>query len=296
MIYERASVLKTTPLQAPVMPLPRRILMVDPAFFDVEYVINPHMQGHIGNVDKDLARVQWERLRDIYRELGFDVQVIAPAKGLPDMVFCANQSLPFADGSGKHHVLMSIMANPQRKDEVAHIRNWYRQAGYIIHELPKNTIRDFEGMGDALWHPGRRFLYGGFGHRSAPEAYDFIDALWNVDVAIFELPDPDFYHLDTCLCMLNETSALYFPGAFTPEGDELLRKLIPNLIAVPEVEARRKFACNATCPDGKHVLIEPGSAKTVAALQKAGFTVLETPTGEYMKSGGSVFCMKMMVW
>jgi N-dimethylarginine dimethylaminohydrolase len=247
-------------------------------------------------VDKDLARVQWERLRDIYLELGFDVQVIAPAKGLPDMVFCANQSLPFIDAQGRHHVLMSIMANPQRKDEVAHIRAWYKQAGYTIHELPKNTIRDFEGMGDALWHPGRRFLYGGYGHRSAPEAYDFIDALWNVDVAIFELPDPDFYHLDTCLCMLNETSALYFPGAFTPEGDELLRKLIPNLIAVPEDEARRKFACNATCPDGKHVLIEPGSTKTVAALQKAGFTVLETPTGEYMKSGGSVFCMKMMVW
>jgi N-dimethylarginine dimethylaminohydrolase len=296
MIYRKRSDVKTSPLAAAPMPLPSNIITVSPDYFDVEYVINPHMQGNLGSVDKDLAQVQWQRLVDIYRELGFNVHVLPGVEGLPDMVFCANQSLPFIDENGRREVLMSIMANPQRKDEVAHIQTFYEAQGYRIHMFPAGAVRDFEGMGDALWHPGRKFLYGGYGHRSAPEAYTFISALWNVDIAIFELPDPDFYHLDTCLCMLSETSALYFPGAFTPEGDELLRNLIPNLIAVPEYEARKKFACNATCPDGKHVLIEPGSPKTVGALQAAGFIVLETPTGEFMKSGGSVFCMKMMAW
>lgn len=296
MIFSHVSEVNRLPGAAPVMPSPSRILTVSPNYFDVEYVINPHMEGQVGSVDRARALSQWKELSDIYTSLGFDVQVISGRQGLPDMVFCANQSLPFIDENGGRQVLMSRMANPQRAGEVNYIEDWYRSAGYRIHHLPAAGIKDFEGMGDALWHPLRKFLYGGYGHRSSLEAYSFISSLWNVDIAVFELPDPDFYHLDTCLCTLDEKTALYYPGAFTLQGVELLNALIPDLIAVPEFEARKKFACNATCPDRKHVLIEPGSPETVEELKKRNFTVFETPTAEFMKSGGSVFCMKMMAW
>ena len=31
-------------------------------------------------------------------------------------------------------------------------------------------------------------------------------------------------------------------------------------------------------------------------LREAGFEVVELDTDEYLKSGGSVFCMKLMYW
>lgn len=39
-------------------------LMCKPRYFDVEYVINPWMEGNQGKVDKALAARQWQNLYD----------------------------------------------------------------------------------------------------------------------------------------------------------------------------------------------------------------------------------------
>ena len=59
-------------------------------------------------------------------------------------------------------------------------------------------------------------------------------------------------------------------------------------------EAHALLACNACCPDGRNVLMQRGCERTGAALRAAGFTVRELETGEFLKSGGSVFCMKLL--
>jgi len=63
--------------------------MCPPTFFDVTYSINPWMEPN-KPIDADLAMAQWERLRDLYLELGHEVEFIEPVEGLPDMVFSAN--------------------------------------------------------------------------------------------------------------------------------------------------------------------------------------------------------------
>jgi N-dimethylarginine dimethylaminohydrolase len=211
-------------------------------------------------------------------------------------VFCANQSLPYIDEDGMRHVLMSIMHAAQRKDEVAFIEQWYRQNGYVVHHLPEGDIQDFEGMGDAIWHTGRKLIWGGFGFRSSLRAYDIVAKTFDVPVIALELNKPAFYHLDTCFCMLNERTALIYPAAFTADGLALLRALIPDLIEADAYEAEELFACNATCPNGKDVIIQAGCVRVNAELRQRGFIVHEVPTDEFLKSGGSVFCMKMMVW
>ena len=43
-----------------------KLLMVDPAHYDVRYAINPHMRGADGSlkkVDRARAREEWEALR-----------------------------------------------------------------------------------------------------------------------------------------------------------------------------------------------------------------------------------------
>lgn len=296
MLYQHASEIDFTLADLPAMPRPERVLMATPAHFEVAYVINPHMEGNVGAVDEAEAVRQWTALRDTYERLGFTLHTVEGAEGLPDMVFCANQTLPYLTRGGSRGVLLSQMHAPQRRGEVSHFRDYFSAEGYTVETLPPGVERGFEGMGDALWHPGRRLLWGGYGFRTGLEAYEEASQQIDVPIVALRLDDPDFYHLDTCLSLLDETSALYVPSAFQPEGLELLQRLIPHLIEAPEDEARGLFACNAHCPDGRHVIIQRGCTVTNTRLQEAGFEPVEVETGEFLKSGGSVFCMKMMHW
>lgn len=288
------------------IPRPERVLMTTPDHFDVEYVINAHMAGQIGNVDQELARVQWESVRLAFEKTGLDVAVIDGAEGFPDMVFCANQSLPVQfpdhtahpshDTAARHRVVLSRMYALQRRLEVPFFQRFFAGEAYDVIEDVTNADIAFEGMGDAMWHPGRWLLWGGYGFRTNPTAYDIIDRQLDVPIVLLYLDDPDFYHLDTCLCVLDEDHALAFPGAFEACGYDLLKHFFKVVIEVPEREARELFACNATCADGKHVIMQQGSTETCRMLREHGFTPVEVDTGEFMKSGGSVYCMKQLYW
>lgn len=282
--------------ELPSMPVPGRVLMVKPTHFDVEYVINPHMKGFIGQVDKMQAENEWEYLVDGYEELGYKVHIMDGQEGLPDMVFCANQSLPFVDENGNKKVVMGIMHADQRKGEVPFIEEWYKNNGYEVIRPDPAIVTDFEGMGDALWHFKRRLLWGGYGFRSSLNAYEQISEVTEAPVIALELVDDFFYHLDTCLCILNENHALIYPDAFTDEGLEMIQKLFKNVIQATPYEAKKLFAVNAACPDGKNVFIQQGCTDVNQKLRDAGFYVHEFSTYEFIKSGGSVFCMKMMLW
>jgi N-dimethylarginine dimethylaminohydrolase len=60
-----------------------------PEHFDVTYSINPWMDPG-KPVDRPLAMLQWQRIRQLFTELGHEVEVIPARPGLPDMVFAAN--------------------------------------------------------------------------------------------------------------------------------------------------------------------------------------------------------------
>lgn len=280
----------------PSMPLPRRVFMIDPTYFSINYVINPHMEGNVGNVDNTVAYDQWKAISDKFRELGLDVDELQGQPGLPDMVFSANQSLPYETEDGKRHVFMSSMHSDQRKEEVPFIEQFYRQKGYEVHYLENEKELTFEGMGDAIWHSGRRLLWGGFGFRTSLDAYKQIAESYEVPVVTIKLTSETFYHLDTCFAQLNAETALLHPDAIADESLELIRKLIPNIIEAPKKEAEELFACNAVCPDGRNVMIQEGCDEVNSKLEEAGFTVHELDTSEFLKSGGSVFCMKMLYW
>ncbi len=284
------------PADLPTLPRPGRVLMTTPDHFRVEYIINPHMEGNEGTVDRARARAQWDALREAYERFGFPVSVVEGEAGLPDMVFCANQSLPLLSPTGDRTAVLSRMHAPQRTGEVPAYGRFFEAEGYAVQGLDADLPDTFEGMGDALWHPGRFLLWGGHGFRTSPEVYTRLTAALGVPVVPLALHDPDFYHLDTCLCPLDEQTALYYPAAFDEAGLAALREGFPQLIEAPEDEARRLFACNAHTPDGRHVLIQRGCTETNARLREAGFETVEVDTDEFLKSGGSVFCMKLMFW
>ena len=270
-----------------------RVLMASPKYFTVESAINPWMRndsGGLNEVNPGMAMQQWNIMRDTYTRIGVRVSIIDAPQGLPDFCFAANQSVTFKDGD-RDAVLMSNMASETRRDEVAHYERWYLTQGFKIHYLPEAVSR-FEGTGDAIIHPGRRLFWGGIGPRSAELAWPEVARITGYDVIPVSLIDERFYHLDTCFCALNETTALYVPAAFDDASRALIEAGFDNLHAVSDEDAAN-FACNAHCPDGAHVMIQEGSKATVEWLQSRGFNVIELDTSEFMKSGGSVFCLKV---
>jgi N-dimethylarginine dimethylaminohydrolase len=278
------------------MPAPGKVMVVNPKFFDVKYVINPHMEGHIGNIDFNEAFAEWNTLKTAYTNLGLYVHEVPAEEEFPDMVFCANQSLPNIKADGSKEVIMSVMHSPQRKGEVPYIEEVYQQSSYDVIHLDETQFSDFEGMGDAIWHFKKRLIWGGYGYRSSSSVYAHIAKTFNTPVIALELIDEKFYHLDTCFCVLNEHTVLIYPAAFTEDGLKNIRSMFSTVIEANQYEAEELFACNATAPDGNNVFIQKGCVEVNKQLENSGFIVHEFNTNEFLKSGGSVFCMKMMLW
>ncbi|HXA02374.1 MAG TPA: arginine deiminase family protein, partial [Cytophagaceae bacterium] len=267
---------------------PRRVLMCSPDYFDVVDVKNPYMEGNAGKIDKMLACKQWAFLKEGYAKLvenGVLEKFIElnGAEGCEDMVFAANQSFPWITEAGEKVVIMSKMRHASRQKEVPFFEKLYADHGYKIMHLKKTKL--FEGMGDAIPHPGKSLIYGGYGHRSNEDAYQEIAEILNVPIVTIELKDSRFYHLDTCFLPLDKNTVMLFPEAITAEDLKGIRKLFKNLIVVSEEEAVHGFALNAhvisdQASGRKVALIQKGSKKTVTQLKENGFEVIEADTSE----------------
>ena len=86
---------------------------------------------------------------------------------------------------------------------------------------------------------------------------------------------------------------LYEPAGFSREARARLAEHFDDLIAVDHGEALR-FACNALVV-GKQVVLNSGCPKTARALAERGYEAIATPTDEFIKAGGSVKCLALML-
>ncbi|MBV6477538.1 MAG: hypothetical protein HGGPFJEG_00277 [Ignavibacteria bacterium] len=274
---------------------PDSVLMCCPEYFEVTYLGNDFMKDNIGSTDKVIAMKQWNELKKTYENLGFKVVLINPVKELVDMVFTANQSLPFINKQNGKSVILSRMKNEQRKKEVSYFRDFYKLRDYNVIELPED-IDFFESEGDCVIDYNRNILFGGYGYRTKQNVFEFIKSQTEFEVVVLKLINPVLYHLDTCLSVLNSETAVIAESAFDEESKSKLSSYFKNIIKVDEEENLKYFVCNCHCPDGKNVIVQKGSVKFKNDIIKNGFNLIEVETGEFMKSGGSVFCMKLMIY
>ncbi len=267
------------------------VVMASPEFYEVRDVKNEFMRESVGTVDRALAFEQWEALRRTFERCGVRTQIMAALPPCEDMVFTANANFNGRRKSGERVCVPGRMAFASRRPEAAAHRAWFAAHGYTIVELPGEVER-FEGGGDAVWHPGRAAIWAGAGQRTDMRAHRALESIFEVPVMTLELSDPRFYHLDTCFCALSERAVLVYRNAFSADGFALILREFADVIEVEEREATQYFACNAAAFHQNTVVIQAGADRTIQQLQRRGFTVHEVETGEFLKSGGSVFCMK----
>ncbi|MDC0832294.1 TIGR00300 family protein [Geitlerinema sp. CS-897] len=262
-----------------------RILMCPPHHYDVDYVINPWMEGNIHRSSRDRAETQWEGLYNILKDRAI-VDLVEPEKGWPDMVFTANAGLVLGT-----NVVLSRFYHPERQGEEPHFKRWFEKNGFTVHELPKDL--PFEGAGDALLDREGRWLWAGYGFRSELDSHPYLAKWLDIEVLSLQLVDDRFYHLDTCFCPLANGYLLYYPPAFDFYSNRLIEMRVPaeKRIAIDEPDAVN-FACNAVNVNDV-VVMNQASDDLKARLAEVGFTVIETPLNEFLKAGGAAKCLTL---
>ncbi|MBI4785015.1 MAG: TIGR00300 family protein [Oscillatoriophycideae cyanobacterium NC_groundwater_1537_Pr4_S-0.65um_50_18] len=262
-----------------------RFLMCAPDHYDVDYVINPWMEGNVHKSSRDRAVEQWTGLFHILKE-NTTVDLVQPEKGVPDMVFTANAGLVL-----ENTVVLSRFFHKERQGEEPFFQKWFEDQGFTVHVLPKDL--PFEGAGDALLDREGRWLWAGYGFRSELDSHPYLAKWLDIEVLSLRLMDERFYHLDTCFCPLTDGYLLYYPPAFDAYSNRMIEMRVPEAkrIAVDEADAVN-FACNAVNID-RLIVMNKASDNLKARLSEAGFQIIETPLTEFLKAGGAAKCLTL---
>jgi lysine-ketoglutarate reductase/saccharopine dehydrogenase-like protein (TIGR00300 family) len=266
---------------------PIRILMCAPDHYDVDYVINPWMEGNIHKSSPEMAVEQWSKLNFVLKEIA-QVDLVQGQQGVPDMVFTANAGLVLGDNA-----VLSRFYHPERQGEEPYFKQWFEDNGFNVFELPQDL--PFEGAGDALLDREGRWLWAGYGFRSELDSHPYLAKWLDIEVLSLRLIDDRFYHLDTCFCPLSGGYLLYYPGAFDSYSNHIIEGRVPaeKRIAIAEADAVN-FACNSVNV-AQSVVMNKASDGLKQRLADAGFAVIETPLTEFLKAGGAAKCLTLRI-
>lgn len=270
-----------------------KIVMVEPSHYDLRYVL-PDNHWMVLNFkknppDKLKASQQWEKIRNIYRQLGIEVEIMASQKMLPDMVFVANAGLPFGS-----RFILSQFRHHQRRPEQQFYKFFFGREYRLISWDHADMY--FEGQGDALWAEDK--LLVGYGFRTSKsavgilgEVIDRVNDIITLGLRTDIMPT-NFYHLDTALSYLGNNNYLVYQSAFTRKAFRQIENL-GNLILVDEIDARQ-LVCNAVTI-GKKVILQKPSPRLKEKLENLGYEIIGVDTSEFIKSGGSVKCLTLII-
>jgi N-dimethylarginine dimethylaminohydrolase len=258
----------------------RTVLMCRPDFYTVSYRINPWMHPE-DPTDTSVALAQWQSLYDLYASLGYEIELIDPEPGLPDMVYAANGGFTLggiAYGARFQH--------PERGPEGPAYMRWFADHGFEVRE-PASVN---EGEGDFLL-VGDTIL-AGTGFRSDAGSHDELRRIYGREVLTLRLVDPHFYHLDTALAVLDpdpeHPGIAYLPTAFDRASLDLLEARYPDAVLVGDEDAA-VLGLNSFS-DGRNVVIAARAAGFEASLRERGFVPHGVDLSELLLGGGGVKC------
>ena len=124
-----------------------------------------------------------------------------------------------------------------------------------------------EGEGDIL--VAGDTVLAGYGFRSDLAAAGELPRCSGGRVVSLRLVDPRFYHLDTALCVLDASTAMYYPAAFDDAGRASLASVFDELIEAKDEDAE-VLGLNAVS-DGRHVVLAAQATGLARSLAARGF-------------------------
>ena len=264
-------------------PTQRTILMCRPDYFTVSYRINPWMHPE-NPTDTSLAVQQWQRLHDIYVDLGFTVELIDPIAGLPDMVYAANGG--FTLGGIAYGAKFTY---PERQPEGPAYMRWFGENGFRV----ADPVETNEGEGDFLLVGD--VILAGTGFRSDSASHRELTEVFGRQVLTLNLINPSFYHLDTAIAVLDpepipggRQNIAYLESAFDAPSLAILRERFPDAILATEEDAA-VLGLNSYS-DGHTIVIASRAKDFERQLRERGYNPIGVDLSELLLGGGGVKC------
>lgn len=275
-------------------------LMVSGAdYFADTFEINPYYTSKAIDVEK--AKTEHGMILSCFKEAGIELIKVDPPKDCQDGVYTANWAL-VKDG-------VAVMARlPEaRKGEEDYARARLEEQGIKTVLVPDGLL--YSGQGDSL--RCGKYLFGGRGYRSDPEAQQFAaDTLGLELIQLHAKPQlaPDgtvhinpctnhadsfWYDLDLAVSVIDEKTIAYCPDALDEESNQKLETLTDlDKILVDLDECTKGFANNLVST-GKHVIMSNKAPKLQAELEKRGLICLTPDVTELKEGGGYIRCVSL---
>jgi len=261
----------------------KKILVCDPAHFDVSYEINPWMKNQQGLVDKSLARIQWSLLVNALSEVA-EIEVMEGVKGLPDMVFTANAGIVIDD-----IFFVSNFAHTERQLESKYVSKWAETKTELFQNVIQISHIVFEGEGDCLSAAGSYWVGSGF--RSSDNVTKFKFGIDNIFFQQLKLVDPRWYHLDTAFCPLSDSTVMWYPPAFCDASKLNIQNSFQNHVILSEEDALA-FAANCVVVE-QNLFLPNCSDELVSTLTRLDYDVHRFDLSEFLKAGGAAKCLTL---
>lgn len=256
----------------------RKVIMVPPKHMQIKEVINEVQMHYLNeNIDIDKAMAQHTNFMELLEAEGASVIQLQENPQLNEQVF--TRDIGFTIGN---RFFVSSMKEAIRKEEESVLVDWL-----IGKQIPHYHfgIPSIEG-GDVVVHGSS--VYVGMNDRTSTEAIELLKReLPGYDIIPIRLRE-DILHLDCIFNIISEDTALIYPPAMETQMYEQLQKTF-RLIEVTE-EEQFQLGPNVLSIGSRKVISLPENSHTNEAMREKGFTVIEVPFSEIIKSGGSFRC------
>jgi len=271
-------------------------LLIEPTTFEILPMQNK--QNPYINIKKAVHNQKAEDQHELLtKSLTHAVVYRLPATltPLPDIVFTANGGLSLP---GLRTVLLPNMKYSQRQAELPFLAEILRQEGVKTMKYPGRE--PFEGQAELKWFDGGRRAVCGYGHRSTKQTFRELDDLFGKlygakkpTLLVLPLASANYYHLDVAMCEYDQTRCIVHKRAFSAASHRKLKEFLgPENVTV--IDTADSFCLNAVI-DGRHMVTHKLTDGRLKPLfeRLTGRRVVEVPTTEFEKSGGSVRCMTL---
>jgi N-dimethylarginine dimethylaminohydrolase len=253
----------------------------------------------------DCIRAMTEFL-ELYRYLASDALVyVLPTprpEGQQDLVFTANLGIVPENPPTPNTVIVSNYTSEPRRGETEVGVGFFESMGYQVHVPPHR----FEGEAE-LKHLRDNVYFGGYGLRTEPEAYDWMEREFGMEIVRLRMTDPYLYHLDCSVFPVTRDQTLVCTELYDEDEVRALEKHT-EIIDVSRADALAGI-CNSvrlhnTLLNASDIHeLTAGSTEYTQELAKnralediatrLGFEIALFNLGEFTKAGALLSCMVM---
>lgn len=277
----------------------QRLLVSGADYFADTYEINPYYTSK--GIDVKKAMAEHATILECFREAGIDIIKVDPPKDCQDGVYTANWALV------KDGVAVMSRLPEARKAEEAYARKCLEKLGIKCVDVPGNYL--FSGQGDSL--RCGKYLFGGRGYRSDPEAQQFAAETLGLElIQVHAKPqlnddgtehinpftnhaDSFWYDLDLAISVIDDHTIAYCPEALDEESNRKIEAITDLDKIVVDFEECTKGFANNLVSTGRDVIMSNKAPKLQKELESRGFICLTPDVTELKEGGGYIRCVSL---